>query len=303
MVFTPSPLLTMTIEARPDGAPDIHLHAGGQGIWIARLLARLEVEARLCAPFGGETGAVLATLVERDGISLRGSPGAGENGSYVHDRRGGERTAIAETPPPFLPRHQLDELYDLALIEGLAAGVAVLGGPDGEQVLPPDTYRRLAGDLVTCGVPVVADLAGDYLTAAAAGRVSVLRASHRDLIRDGRAASDTPDEIMAAMEKLASEGADTVIVSRAAQPALVLADGRFSEIPVPEFEGRDHRGAGDSMTGGLAAGLVRGEGLEQSLKLGAAAGALNATRHGLGTGHRDLIEQLARRIEIHPVQC
>jgi 1-phosphofructokinase len=107
---------------------------------------------------------------------------------------------------------------------------------------------------------------------------------------------------MAEMEKLASEGVAIVIVSGATEPALVLAGGCFSEIHAPGFEGLDHHGAGDSMTGGLAAGLARGAGLEQALRLGAAAGALNATRHGLGTGDRDLIERLARRIEIRPAE-
>jgi 1-phosphofructokinase len=212
--------------------------------------------------------------------------------------RGGREWA--RTAPPALARHQLDELYNIALLEGLESGAAVLAGPDGERVLPPDTYRRLASDLVGGGVPVIADLSGEYLAAAAAGRATVLKVSHEDLITDGRARSDDPAELMRAMEGLARAGAQTVIVSRAAEPALVLADGRFTELCTPTFERADHRGAGDAMTAGLAAGVARGAGLEQALRLGAAAGALNSTRHGLATGGRAQIERLARRIEARP---
>ena len=42
-VFTPSPLLTVTIELGTD-RPEVHLHAGGQGFWVARLAA----EVTLC---------------------------------------------------------------------------------------------------------------------------------------------------------------------------------------------------------------------------------------------------------------
>ena len=38
-VFGPHPLLTVAIERRPgdsDGGDDIHLHAGGQGVWVSR---------------------------------------------------------------------------------------------------------------------------------------------------------------------------------------------------------------------------------------------------------------------------
>jgi 1-phosphofructokinase len=288
MVFVPSPLLTITVEARPDGSAKTHLHAGGQGVWIARLLARLAVKVIVCGPFGGESGAVLATLVEREGIGMRRSPSDG-NGSYIHDRRGGERRVIAFAPPPALSRHQLDELYNIALVEGLESDAAVLGGPDGERVLPPDTYRRLASDLAGGGVPVIADLSGDYLAAAAAGQATVVKVSHEDLIGDGRARSDDPAELMRAMDELARAGAAIVIVSRAARPALVLAGGRFTEVRMPEFEAVDHHGAGDSMTAGLTAGLARG--------------ALNSTRHGLATGDRPQIDKLASRIEVRPAQA
>lgn len=300
MVFTPSPLLTITIEAVPDGSADTHLHAGGQGVWIARLMARLGARVRLCGPFGGEAGAVLRTLVEREGVSLRPSD-ATSNGAYVHDRRGGEREAIAVTPPPPLKRHQLDELFNGALVEGLDATIAVLAGPDGEDLLSADTYHRLTADLISAGVTVVADLSGDFLIAAAEGGVSVLKVSHEDLIDHGHSRSDSQEDLMAAMTELAGRGAGTVVVSRAGDPALMLSGGRFAEVRMPVFHGLDHRGAGDSMTGGLAAGLTRGADLEAALRLGAAAGALNSTRHGLATGERDLIERLAGRVDIHPL--
>jgi 1-phosphofructokinase len=46
---------------------------------------------------------------------------------------------------------------------------------------------------------------------------------------------------------------------------------------------------------------VRGLALEAVLRLAAAAGTLNVTRHGLGSGRRDSIEAIASRIEIRPL--
>ena len=69
----------------------------------------------------------------------------------------------------------------------------------------------------------------------------------------------------------------------------------------PHFQARDHRGVGDSTTAGLAVGCVRGLALEAVLRLAAAAGTLNVTRHGLGSGRRDSIEAIASRIEIRPL--
>lgn len=60
----------------------------------------------------------------------------------------------------------------------------------------------------------------------------------------------------------------------------------------------DHRGAGDSMTAGLAAGVARALPWADALRLGAAAGALNVTRHGLATGERSAIDALAERTQV-----
>jgi 1-phosphofructokinase len=300
-VFTPSPLYTVTIEGAADGAPEVHFHAGGQGFWVARMVRHLGAGAVLCAPLGGESGAVLGTLIGLEGIAVRATPSQGWNGGYVHDRRGGERVVLAEVPSPTLTRHEVDDLYGAALAAALAAGVAVLTGPQNPAVLPAGTYRRLAHDLGSNGVQVVADLAGEALGALEGG-VRFLKVSHGELIEAGYARGEAREELILGAERLrAASGAGTVLVSCADAPALALVEGRLVEIRGPRFEALEHRGAGDSMTAGLAVGCARGLGTEAILKLAAAAGALNVTRHGLGSGARQNIEEIAGRIEVRDV--
>ena len=214
-VFAPSPLYTVMIEAGPDGEPEVRFHAGGQGFWIARMTNRLGAGARLCAPLGGETGAVLKTLIERDGVALEAVPVQGWNGGYVHDRRSGERRLLAQVPSARLSRHEVDDLYDAALVTGLAAGVAVLTGPAHDLVLPTDVYQRLPRDLSENGVSVVADLSGQALKAVAGG-VRYLKVSHSELIEAGYCAGESSDELVLGARRL-REGsqAENVIVSRA----------------------------------------------------------------------------------------
>src|ERR1700704_1526636 len=71
MVFAPSPLLTVTVECRGE-APDIHLHAGGQGFWLARMVGALGAPVTLCGSFGGDSGAVVRTLIETEQVTVRG---------------------------------------------------------------------------------------------------------------------------------------------------------------------------------------------------------------------------------------
>jgi 1-phosphofructokinase len=89
-----------------------------------------------------------------------------------------------------------------------------------------------------------------------------------------------------------------VIVTRGELPALVLHEGRFRQLTPPPFERGFREGCGDSMMGALAAAWARGESFEQALKLGAAAGAANFLRRGLGGASRDVVEQLAEQVAL-----
>ena len=40
-VFAPAPILTVTVEAAEDEREELHVHAGGQGFWVARMLGVL----------------------------------------------------------------------------------------------------------------------------------------------------------------------------------------------------------------------------------------------------------------------
>ena len=114
-----------------------------------------------------------------------------------------------------------------------------------------------------------------------------LKVSHEEFIRDGLAGSDASEELTRALEELHADGAESVLVSRADQPALALIDEELFQVGCPGWRPRDSRGAGDSITAGVAAVLARGGDSRTAIRTGAAAGALNVTRHGLGTGGRD----------------
>jgi 1-phosphofructokinase len=301
-VLAPTPLLTVTVEAGTRDDAEIHLHAGGQGFWIARMLVALGVRTQLCAPLGGEVGSVLQTLMAAEGVDLRVATSTRGNGAYVHDRRGGDRESMADMPPSRLSRHEVDELYSSTLAAALEADVTVLGGPSAPGVVPADVYRRTAADLRAVGRPVVADLSGETLTAALQGGVTVLKVSHDDLVADGRARDGDTASVADAIHSLAGEGAEHVVVSRAGDPTIGLVDGELLEVTAPTMQPVDPRGAGDSMTAGLAMAVARGESMARALRLAAAAGASNVTRRGLATGQREVIERLAEHVVVRPLQ-
>lgn len=200
-------------------------------------------------------------------------------------------------PAGRLSRHEIDDLYNAALVTGLDARATVLTGQLRQMLGSDDIYRRLATDLRSNGRLVIADLSGASLDAALAGGVDVVKVSDEELLRTGHVESTEPAVLARTLDRLAA-GARTVVLSRAGRPALARFDGRVLELVPPRIEPLDFRGAGDSMTAALAVGLARRMPIDVVLRMAAAAGSLNVMRRGLGTGRPHHIEHLARHIEV-----
>ena len=296
-VFAPTALVTVTIE---DGGehPEVHFHAGGQGVWVAHMSGALGADVALSTILGGESGTLLSALLQAGGVRVHAVRAAAANGVYVHDRRSGQRTSVAQVPAPRLQRHEVDELYGVALTDGLDCGVACLTGPQHAGVLEPCVYTRLAGDLRRNGTTVVADLTGPVLDAALEAGIDVLKLSDTEIVAEGWAESLELDAIVEGLAGLQRAGARAVVASRGPKPALALAADRLIELSGPRFRAADPAGTGDAMVAAISVSLARGDELVDALVFGAAAGAINATRHGLGTGSRRQVEELSRRVSV-----
>lgn len=300
MIFAPSPLLTVTLEDDAAGA-DLHVHAGGQGVWQARMLRTLGRSVSICAALTGETGRVVRHLLEDDGVEVHAVEREGRGAAYVHDRRSGEREVVAELPGDPLSRHDLDELYAVVLRESMVADLVLLSGPSNDGILPDDVYRRLTADLSAAGRPVVVDLAGTRLAAALHGGVRLAKVSDAELREAGEVEGGSVPEILAAARRIRDAGAESVVVSRAGQSTLLVDGDVAFAVQVPVMEEVDSRGAGDSFTAALVSALVEGDELRDAVGLGVAAGALNVTRHGLGTGDAEAIRRLREQVEVHAI--
>lgn len=299
-IFGPNPLLTVTVEARPDGRDEIHVHAGGQGVWVARMVAEMSAEPVLCAFVGGETGELLRPLLAALPGEQRLVETAAGGGAYVVDRRGGERRAVAQelAEPP--TRHELDDLFSTTVAAALSSRALVVCNGYPAEVLPDPVYGALVADVRANGVPVLVDLSSPRLDSALTGRPDLVKINDWELAAYVLGPVSEPEQLRAAAQRLLDAGAGAAIITRAELPALALTRERELEVVPPAFARGAREGCGDSMMGALAAATARGLGWEEALRLGAAAGAVNFLRRGLGTGARPAIEELRERVELRP---
>ena len=303
-VLAPTPLLVVELagpheeSGRAPEHVDIHLHPGGQGLWVARMAVSLGAEVTVCGPFGGELGPLVAQMLSTDQLTIHSVGYSGGNGGYVYDLRAEDRETVAHMAPPALNRHELDDLYGTLLVDALDSDVLVVTGAEPSSVVPASFFGRIIRDLRSAGKPVVADLSGNAARAAAKAGPSVLKMSHEELCAAGLTHDTNPSSLLAVAAEMVAGGVEAMVVSRAQDPALIVTAEGSRQAVGPVVTPLDHRGAGDSMTAGIAVGLGRGLDLYGAVRLGAAAGALNVTRRGLGTGRRDQIERFAERITI-----
>jgi 1-phosphofructokinase len=298
-IFGPHPLLTVAIERRGE-ADDVHLHAGGQGVWVARMAAELGAEPLLCSFQGGEAGAVLGHLLHE----LRGQQWlvstAGTSGCYVVDRRNGEREVLASALSPAPSRHELDDLFSITASAALAADALVVANPFPPDVIPLELFADLVSDVRAGGTPVLVDLSSPRLDSALEGAPDLVKLNDWELAEYVAGPVDGP-RLRPAAERLREAGAGTVIVTRGAEPGLVLNGEHAWELIPPHFERGSREGCGDTMMGALAAGWAAQMPLEENVVRAAAAGAANFLRHGLGTGTRNVIEDLVGQVRLQPL--
>lgn len=300
-VFGPDPLLSVTAEARgEDGGDDIHLHAAGQGVWVARMAAELGVRPTLCCMLGGEVGTVVRCLLDDLPLDTRITRTESPSGSYVVDHRGAHRRLLASAPRAPAQRHEIDDLVGATCAAAWRSRLLVVCNPYPAETLPLESYHTVVADVKAAGIPVIVDLSSPRLEETLRYEPDLVKLNDWELAAyvygpvDGVRALD-------AARRLCHSGARAVAVTRAGAPILVVeAEGEAYEIVPPPLVAGHHEGCGDAMMGALAAELAKGETLREALLTGAAAGSVNFIRRGLGTGRREAVDEMRRRVVVRP---
>lgn len=300
-IFSPNPLLTITIEARGEGRDDVHLHPGGQGVWVAKAAGELGAAPVLGGFLGGEIGAVLEPLLGHLAGERRLVHTEATSGCLVFDRRGGERVLLSQVTSDPPPRHQLDDLLSLTTAAALESDVLVLCNPYPGDACPLEVFASLTANARSSGIPALVDLSSPRLESALEGRPHLVKINDWELAQFVAGPVDGPQRLLAAAERLRERGAANVIITRGPDPALVLYGDTASWLVPPRFDRGAREGCGDTMMGALAAGIALARPWDETLITAAAAGAVNFLRRGLGTGRRQVIEEIADDVELRPL--
>lgn len=264
VTVTPNPSLDRTFDVdvlevgEVNRARGTHVHPGGKGINVSRVLSRHGVPTRAVLPVGGPDGVELTELLRSIAIDAHVVPvrGATRTNVAVVDRRG--VTTKLNAAGPVLDGSEAAAFVDavgaeLDGLRGLPDAWLVLAGsvPGGAGV---DLYPRLVAAGRARGVRVAVDASGADLAATVeAGGTDLLKPNLDELHDLLGTPATTVGEIVAGAREVLARGHRRVLVSLGGDGAvLVTADGCWWA-GAPRVVPRSTVGAGDCTLAGFLA--------------------------------------------------
>jgi 1-phosphofructokinase len=289
--------------------------AGGKGINVSNVLTRLGAPNVALGFIAGFTGDEIERQVRswgmdcgfirlpggasRINVKIRTAPGAAA-GAASRDTScpfgAGPSGIVTETDinarGPVIDADELGELY--GRLAGLNCGDYLILSGSVPAPLPDDIYEKALVKVSGMGVNCVVDAAGALLRSTLKHRPFLIKPNKEELgALFGREIGSDAD-LRECAEKLQSEGAANVLVSKGGDGAALLTEtGEFIAMAAPHGKPVSTVGAGDSMVAGFVAGWLEYGDYAKALAMGTAAGAATAFSEGIAS--RDgILAQFAR---------
>ncbi|MGW3510443.1 1-phosphofructokinase [Streptomyces sp. NPDC000994] len=277
VTVTPNPSLDRTYEVpslergQVVRATGERMDPGGKGVNVSRAVAAAGRRTVAVLPLGGAPGALVADLLDAQGIDVAPVPVAGPTRSNIALAEADGVLTKINAPGPELSAEEQELLLETVRRQSHGADwIACCGSlPRG---LAPSWYADLVARAHAAGVRIALDTSGPALLAALRESPDVVKPNAAELAEAvGRSLATVGDAVKAA-EELRGLGARTVLASLGADGQLLVDDAGawFGSARVDAV--RSNVGAGDSsLAGFLIAGGTGPEALALAVAHGAAA--------------------------------
>ncbi|HLL34743.1 1-phosphofructokinase [Streptomyces sp.] len=277
LTVTPNPSLDRTYEVQALKRGEViraeteRVDPGGKGVNVSRAVAAAGRRTVAVLPLGGAPGALVADLLDAQGIEVAPVPIAGATRSNIALAEADGVLTKINAPGPDLSAAEQEQLLETVREQSPDADwIACCGSlPRG---LAPSWYADVVTRAHAGGARIALDTSGRALLEALGARPDVVKPNAGELAEAvGRPLATVGDALKAA-EELRLRGARAVLASLGADGQLLVDDAGtwFGTARVDTV--RSNVGAGDSsLAGFLIAGGGGPEALASALAHGAAA--------------------------------
>ncbi|WSQ09842.1 1-phosphofructokinase [Streptomyces sp. NBC_01231] len=277
LTVTPNPSLDRTYEVPSLDRGEViratgeRMDPGGKGVNVSRAVSAAGQCTVAVLPLGGAPGALVAHLLDAQGIEVAPVPVAGATRSNIALAESDGVLTKINAPGPELSVEERELLLETVRVQSRDADwIACCGSlPRG---LAPQWYAELVARAHAVGARIALDTSGPALLAALRERPDVVKPNAEELSEAVGRPLSTVGDAMKAAEELREMGAGAVLASLGADGQLLVnGDGAwFGSARVETV--RSNVGAGDSsLAGFLIAGGSGPEALASAVAHGAAA--------------------------------
>lgn len=265
---------------------------GGKGINVSTILTNLGVTNTALGFIAGFTGDEIARRTEEAGIQsefIRVGEGISRINIKLKSADGTEINGMG----PDISREKLSELMEK--LETLREGDVLILAGSVPASMPADIYSRILELIGGRGVTSVVDAAGELLLNVLKYRPFLIKPNSHELGDIFGTELKTREEAVPCARKLQNMGARNVLVSLAAEGAVLAAeDGTVYDAPAPKGILVNSVGSGDSMVAGFISGWMEKQDYRHAFLMGIAAGSASAFSEHLAA--RDEIMALYEKI-------
>jgi 1-phosphofructokinase len=269
-----------------------HKYPGGKGINVSRVLNNLNVKSKALGFIGGFTGDYVKTYIETEGIETDFI--SVEEDTRINVKlKSNEETEINGAGPNIKDIY-IEKLFNK--IEKLTSDDFLVIAGNAQQSLPRDIYAQIQKKCFHSSVKVIVDTTGETLLSTLKYKPFLVKPNNHELGELFNVRIDSTQKTIEYGKKLLEMGAQNVIVSMAAEGALLICSEGVFHASAPDGKVKNSVGAGDSLIGGFLANFAKSSNLVEAFKWGAASGS--ATAFSIDLCKKEEVEELLDHVKI-----
>ena len=249
----------------------------GKCVNLSRVLVQSGIEGVCLTLAGRENGEYFRALCRRDGIEIKTVETAGRVRTCVTlmEREGGVISEIvANEPEEITPEEEMRFIQAFEAFMKEDFGAVIIAGsrlPGFSGKIIPQMVRKVKEK----GLLLIADYRGEDLRNSFISqdvRPDYVKINESEFFQSFGSSAEE------GMREVSLRYNNCIIISRGAEPTWVSDQGRFFSMESGKIPVVNPIGCGDSMTAGLAGGILKGLSLEKAIEQGRDYAALNAQR-------------------------
>lgn len=297
ILFVPSFRFNATLRAR-----EVLVTMGGKPTNASWILGELGIPSLALGFAAGHVGDLVENILHTQGVQTDFIRVGGESRRNIHivSEDGQGEAAITYSSLEVSAEH-IAALRD-RYVQALDGATCVMLGGTLPHAMSPDFYTEFVALARARGLPVILDAGEPNLSAGLHSGPTYIKPNRDELAGlIGYSIDSLAAAYKAGHEVLARYGAIPVITLGADGGMAVLPDRAYHIPPLP-VDVVTTAGAGDAVQAGLAYAIVRGEPIENGLRIGFGAAAAVCSMPGTAQCTRADVERYSQQVQLVPYE-